>query len=209
MKCSNHPESEAVDICTACHGTVCKECIVTISGKNYCKACLEEKMSRLSAKPAKGSYFWAFLFSLMPGGGYLYLGLMKRGIQTMAVFFGIIFIGNMAQLDPLMLFIPLLVFYSIFDTRLILRRMTDGLPVEDRELFDWGTWESRGGIIGAALIALGLLALLNNLAPFLIPYHMINRIVPPLLIICAGVYILYRNTSWKGGKSVGKDKPEN
>lgn len=203
MKCSNHPETEAVDICPFCSRPVCEHCVVGLSGKNYCRVCLEERIKVLPGNAGTKNRFLAFILSLLPGGGYLYLGLMKRGMQTLILFFGSIFISDMARLDHLIAFVvPVLIFYSVFDTQQLLRRMNDGLPVEDRELFDWGTWESKRSMIGAGLLILGLFALVNNLSPFIIPYHMLNRIIPPLLIMGIGVYILYRSTR-KGGAGDG------
>lgn len=156
----------------------------------------------LPGRPGIKSRFWAFVLSLVPGGGYFYLGLMKRGLQAMLIFFGTFFAGAMANLDPLPAFVaPIMIFYSVFDTQQLLRKMNEGQAVEDRELFDWGSWESKRPVIGAALIILGLFALLNNLAPYLFPY-ILNRFVPPLVIVGIGVYILYRNTG-KGGNGSG------
>lgn len=209
MKCSNHPEAEALDICPVCHRPVCEQCLVNLAGKNYCKSCLEKRVGEITARPGFKSRFWALLFSLVPGGGYFYLGLMKRGLQTMVIFFGTIFVSSMARIDPLVAFVaPIMIFYSVFDTQQLLNQINQGRTVEDRELFDWGSWESRGNIIGAGLIILGLLALLNNLAPYLLPYHLIGRIIPPLVILGIGVYILYRNTRDKGDRANGNDQPE-
>lgn len=196
MKCSYHPGAEALDICPVCGRPVCEQCTVSLSGKNYCRACLEEKVGRLTAPPTGKSRFLAFLLSLVPGGGYYYLGLMRRGLQTMVIFFGTIFIGALTDLDPLTAFItPIMVFYSVFDTQQLLSRMNEGQPVEDRELFDWSRWQNKRGLTGAGLIMLGLFALLDNLLPHYINMHYLGRFIVPLAIIGAGVYILYRNTS--------------
>ena len=95
---------------------------------------------------------------------------------------------------------PILVFYSVFDTQQLLNKMSEGQPVEDQELFDWGSWDSKRGIIGAALIILGVFALLENLMPYFVDTYAIHRFAAPLLIIGAGVYIPYRNTSRRGGQ---------
>ena len=38
----------------------------------------------------------SFLFSLRPGGGHMYLGMMRRGTELMAIFFASIFIVTVA-----------------------------------------------------------------------------------------------------------------
>lgn len=203
MECSNHPGTGATDICLECRQPVCGQCSVLLSDKNYCKTCLEKKVSRPTVAYGQRRKFLAFLLSLVPGAGYFYLGLMKRGLQAIVLFFGAIFVAGLANLDVLAAFVcPVMIFYSVFDTQQLLNRMNAGELVEDRELFDWGSWDSKRGLIGAALIILGLFALLNNLAPYFINYRLISRIAPPLLIVGIGIYILYKNTG-KGGGSVG------
>jgi glucan phosphoethanolaminetransferase (alkaline phosphatase superfamily) len=203
MDCLNHPGTEATDICLYCQQPVCSQCSVILSGKNYCKACLEKKVDPPAINYGHKNKFLAFLLSLVPGAGYYYLGLMRKGLQAMVVFFGAIFISGMANLDFLAAFVvPVMIFYSVFDTQQLLNRMIAGEPVEDRELFDWGSWKGKQSLVGGALIVIGLFALLNSLAPYFIDFHRISRIVPPLLIIGIGVYILYKNTK-KGGDRLG------
>lgn len=38
MKCTNHPEIEADGMCTYCGKPFCKDCLVEVKGKMYCKA---------------------------------------------------------------------------------------------------------------------------------------------------------------------------
>lgn len=38
MKCTNHPEIEAEGMCTYCGKPFCKECLVEVKGKMYCKS---------------------------------------------------------------------------------------------------------------------------------------------------------------------------
>lgn len=38
MKCANHPEVDAVGACVYCGKLFCKDCLVEVNGKMYCKA---------------------------------------------------------------------------------------------------------------------------------------------------------------------------
>ncbi len=198
MKCANHSDLEAVDICSSCRQPVCEQCIVSLSGKSYCKPCLEKRMEAIPEVPENKSRFIAFLLSMIPGGGYLYLGLMKRGLQAMLLFFGTIFVSATIQMEALTaLVLPIIFFYTVFDTQQLVKKINHGYQLEDRELFDWGSWESKRNIIGLILIVIGAVALINNFAPYIIPYRFVKNMLFPLLIMSIGIYILYRNTGKK------------
>lgn len=56
MKCTNHPEVEADGMCAYCGKPFCKECLVEVKGRMYCKADLgnvldEAKQSSASSQP--------------------------------------------------------------------------------------------------------------------------------------------------------------
>lgn len=52
-------------------------------------------------------------------------------------------------------------------------------------------WQS---ILGYALVVVGTLALVNNIVPhYFYQYEVLNQVIPPLLIIATGVFILYRS----------------
>ncbi len=196
MKCVHHEEQEAVAVCLTCHQPVCGTCLIELGGKQYCRACLEKQVvdKAVAGLRGKGS-FLAFILSLIPGVGYLYLGLMRRGLQTMVVFYGTIFLAaalNFEEITALVL--PVILFYTIFDTLQLLKQINDGQQVEDKLLFETGSLEARKGVIGGGLIVIGAIALLNNLLPHFFAYHYyLSRVVPAVLIIALGVYILVRN----------------
>lgn len=64
-------------------------------------------------KQKKG--FWLFIFSLIPGAGEMYMGFRKQGISIMLIFWGIIALSSVTSLSWLILFLPLLWFYSFFN----------------------------------------------------------------------------------------------
>ena len=203
MKCINHPDIETEVICAECQDPVCENCRVTLAGRDYCRSCLEEKVSaRPVPKPVPPlvvkSKFWAFVLSIIPGAGYMYLGLMKRGLQAMIIFFSIIFIASTLNFDEMApLLLPILLFYTIFDTQQLVRRISEGYHVEDVALVELGQWTNWRNIIGYGLIILGVLSLLDNFLPYYLNYNIMQRVVPPLLIIGLGLYILYRSTHRK------------
>lgn len=56
-----------------------------------------------------------FVLSAIPGAGHMYLGYMKMGMQLMALFFSAIFLSDWLRLSILMVFIPIVWFYGMFD----------------------------------------------------------------------------------------------
>lgn len=196
MNCVNHPEAEALALCAICKAPVCEECLVFLRGRDCCRSCLEEKLGALEESrpdPGKNAAL-AFILSFFPGAGYMYLGLMNRGLQTMVIFFGTIFVAGMTRIDLLIpLVLPVLLFYSIFDTLQLSRQIRAGAPVPDKPLVDMGGRTNWQNWLGYALIGLGLLALLNNFIPYLLRYSLIQRAVPPVIIIAIGIFILYTN----------------
>lgn len=173
MNCIKHPEKEESASCKLC----------------------EESLPSTEKK----SKLWAFIFSIVPGVGYLYLGLMNRGLQTMLLFFGSIFVASFMGFEQIMALVaPVVIFYSIFDTQQAAKRLNAGVPVEDKQLFDLKSIPFDQSWIGYALIVIGGLALLNNVLPYFHYWRVIRQLLPPVLIIALGVAILYRNTK-KGG----------
>lgn len=197
MKCVNHEEKEAAAICSTCHQPICEDCLVNLSGRQFCRGCLESRLG-VETKTANTnrSTFWAFVLSIIPGAGYLYLGLMKRGFQTMIIFYGTIFLAAATEFGAITaLVLPVVVFYTIFDTLQLLKRINQGQVVEDSLLVETDFLKSRGSLVGIAFIVIGALALLNNILPNYFPYHyLMNRLVPPMLILGLGIYIFYKNT---------------
>lgn len=57
----------------------------------------------------------ALTFSIIPGAGHMYLGMMEKGIQLMIAFFLTLYLSDFLQISLLLMFAPLLWFYSIFD----------------------------------------------------------------------------------------------
>lgn len=204
MNCIIHPEKEQLAHCELCGESFCSDCLVKLGEHPFCKKCLQEKISAEAVNVArqplrtteKKSKFWAFIFSIIPGVGYLYLGLMNRGLQTMMLFFGSIFVASFMGFEEIMALVaPVVIFYSIFDTQQATKAINSGVPVEDKQLFNLSSIQFNQSWIGYALIVIGGLALLNNVMPYLPYWSLFRQLLPPVIIIGLGVAILYRNTS--------------
>lgn len=202
LNCVNHPEKEHISTCTLCGENLCEECQVLINGRSFCKKCLEDKIGEKAEVDSRKvlpvaqrkSRFWAFIFSMVPGVGYLYLGLMNRGLQTMLLFFGSIFLVSFIGFEQIMALVaPVVIFYTIFDTQQMIKDINAGLPVEDEQLFEFKKLSITQSWIGYALVAIGVLALLNNFMPYFPVWHAVRNMLPSLVIIGIGVGILNKN----------------
>jgi len=209
VRCSVHIDREAVNTCSLCGDSLCQECLVQLVDKSYCRKCLQQKISEpvnpviLSAAEEvslveageKKSRLWAFVFSLVPGVGYLYLGLMNRGLQTMVLFFGAIFVASFIGFGEIMaLIVPVVMFYSIFDTQQLVKSINAGDRPEDKQFFDIKQIPYTHNWIGWGLIVIGILALIRHVPFFWSFWPTFNRLLPPVMIIGIGILILYRNT---------------
>ncbi|MBZ9607358.1 hypothetical protein G9F73_005910 [Clostridium estertheticum] len=162
----------------------------------------------------KRNDFLTFMSALVPGLGYMYLGLMKKGIQAMVIFF---------MVEPLFRFIGLgrltsviqipLWFYLLFDTFNIAHKLDRGENVCDsdfifsnyhnfnkKENLNNDTIESMknksGLIVGCALVIIGALSIINKLFGSNVIYDFIKQSIGiyfvPVLFIFVGVYLLVK-----------------
>ena len=77
------------------------------------------------------SAFLLFIFSAVPGLNYMYLGLMKRGLFFMTLFFIAIFASHELGIRLLMFAVFILMCYSLFDGFRARRLLMDGFVVPD------------------------------------------------------------------------------
>lgn len=160
----------------------------------------------------KRNDFLTFLTALIPGVGYMYLGLIRKGVQVLAVFLlvePLFRLLGVSFLSPLVR-IPLW-FYAFFDTFTIARKMDRGEVVEDS---DFIYKKHENGSVGAqydfdkmsknlwiyiawALILIGTFSIADKIFR---PYELyaiirtyINNLFLPVVLILAGVYMLFKN----------------
>jgi len=60
--------------------------------------------------------FFTFVYSFMPGAGYMYLNMMQVGVVAMILFFGIFGIAVITDIHFLLVGLPVIWFYTFFDT---------------------------------------------------------------------------------------------
>jgi len=75
--------------------------------------------------------FLLFLLSAVPGLNYMYLGLMKRGLFIMTLFFGFIFLAHEIGTRLFMFCVYILICFSLFDSFRVRRLLTEGFVVLD------------------------------------------------------------------------------
>ncbi|MBP3039616.1 hypothetical protein J9303_08960 [Bacillaceae bacterium Marseille-Q3522] len=129
---------------------------------------LEEK--REEGKKSKAI---ATVLSIFPGAGHLYLGLQRRGIQLMAIFLFSIYILDVLRLSLLLFIIPIIWFYSFFDSLQKASLYNKNQKIQDEPIITYFANHQRW--IGIFLLFIGLYYLAANiLLPSLAP--MISRI---------------------------------
>ena len=90
------------------------------------------------------SRLFSLLCAFWPGAGEMYLGLMKRGLAIMVIFWGSIGVMSYLGLEMLLFALPVLWFYSFFDT-LTLRNLDYYALTELQENDDYFFQDILGG----------------------------------------------------------------
>ncbi|HHT65152.1 MAG: hypothetical protein ACOX25_09475 [Caldicoprobacterales bacterium] len=156
-------------------------------------------------KRKKGK-FLTFLFSLIPGAGHMYMGFMKIGLSLMSAFSFIIFLSSWLNIGPLLLVLPIIWFFSFFDS--INRhsssdeefaQLDDGFLLSiDMLLKSSGNIFKKQNIYaGILLIVFGIYLVWNNIMSRLwglLPenvYYFVNGITSILPQLVIGIMIIF------------------
>lgn len=161
----------------------------------------------------KKTNFLTFISSLIPGIGYIYLGLVNKGIETLILFFIAVpilrFIG-MNFLASLMMVIIWV--YSFIDTNNLARRINMGEYIPDIGIFksnikntnSYDSYEeeikikkNRYKVLGWVFVIIGILSVINKAFEGNDLYYVIRAAVRtyiiPVAFIIVGIYMLIKN----------------
>jgi len=145
MQCRTHPTKPAANTCNHCGNWLCDECTVDVQGRLFCRPCLTvlsqcsteaSTAHKDTASPCRKIGFGTLLFfSFFPSGAnYMCMGLMKRGLATMAGFFLLIFLFSSSSMPMTLLLIfafVVLVIASFIDGFNVRNRINAGEHVRD------------------------------------------------------------------------------
>lgn len=116
--------------------------------------------------------FLTFCFAFIPGGGEMYLGMMKKGLALMLTFWGVCAVSWLLQIEFLFWLLPVVWFYSFFET-LNCQYMTESernsidgqINFRTNQLFNGDLQKllsKRYMLVGGGLIFLGFYLLFAN-----------------------------------------------
>lgn len=154
--------------------------------------------------------FLTFLTALIPGVGYMYLGLVKKGIQFLTLFLIVRLTLSMLGMNVLSFIASLSIWiYTFCDTFNIAAKLDRGERVEDMDyVFDKsdGAYTHSEGVklnrrfavaVAWCFIAIGAVTILNKAFELNELYSLfvgyLRKYFFPVLLIFAGIYILLKN----------------
>lgn len=234
MKCYYHQDREAESKCDVCEKQICKECGNNQEGRIICDECLvkeafgdedtviiEEKNNSSNTDIKNTQFihnnyqpvrkipnsFLGFIFSLVPGAGHMYLGLMRRGLQLMLTFFGLLVIPNILNFAEFTTLLATVVwFYSVFDAYHIRNKLIKGEIIKDELIVEVNHINMNYYYVGIGLLIFGVLALLNQafysfqyifniptVSIFFKSFRLLREILLPILLIIAGIILIRRS----------------
>lgn len=151
-----------------------------------------------------------FLAALVPGVGYMYLGLMKKGLEALAIYlliepvFSIVGVGLAGILKIIFWFYTFIDTFNlanridrgeiILDSSFIIDKFmnNNGPAVNNFEVSSKRLWN----IIGIIFIVVGIIAILDKTLVGVDVYYyaksMINKFLVPILLVFFGGYILFK-----------------
>lgn len=143
----------------------------------------------------------ALALSTIPGAGHMYLGLQNKGLILMAVFFFTVFFMGWLSSSLFLFILPLIWFYGFFDAF----HIVNGTKGEEDEFMDLFL-KLKPEWIGWAMIAIGILVVVERIVFPLIPYQFrdyIQTSIVSLIFIFGGIKLLIKsktNDNGEGGK---------
>lgn len=167
------------------------------------------------------SNFLNFIFACIPGAGYMYNGLLKRGLEVLLGFGFITLLGDFLHLGVLVpaLLIPFW-FYTFFDTFNVKTRLDHGEYIEDKFIllddpsnFKISFNKLNLRVVGTIFVVIGFFSvfnlIINDIATYFSLnidlhrlYYTIRSYFVPILFIGFGLYLLRKNKSSKDYKKL-------
>lgn len=123
----------------------------------------------MGSEGGRKSRTMGLLLAVVPGAAHMYLGLMKRGVQFMILFFGSIYILDILGLSLFLFLVPLIWFYAFFDALQQVGRYGQE-ALSDRPLI--ANFDANRVWIGVLLVALGLYYVLKTIIMPVLSVHM-------------------------------------
>ena len=118
--------------CVRCDSDVETRFAVEIDGQIFCKHCLNEFTNSYSTKSLpkrRISTFCLIALSSIPGANYMYMGLVKKGLAYLILFFSVVMLGS--YLHPFVITIPIIYIYCFFDCLEKRRSIHMGISIPD------------------------------------------------------------------------------
>ena len=174
--------------------------------------------------------FLVFIASLIPGAGEMYMGFRKQGISIMLLFWGTFALTSVINMGWIMLFLPILWFYSFFNVH-NLKSLSeeDFYSVEDSYILHLdqfigstdSAFKKHRTVLAVLLILFGAAVLWNDITDILywiLPsfissvlsniFFRLPGIVIAVAIIAAGIYMLRTRTLQSDQEETAKTEEE-
>ncbi|WP_051531515.1 hypothetical protein [Clostridiisalibacter paucivorans] len=128
------------------------------------------------------------ILSIVPGAGHMFLGLQRRGLSFMSLFFFTIFFMGWLNISLFLFILPIIWFYSFFDafhciSNENINDNVDFLPIKNLK-HKW---------IGWGLIIMGIMVILDRIIYPLIPWEIqryMQTSIVAILLIGGGIKLL-------------------
>jgi hypothetical protein len=149
----------------------------------------------------------ALFLGFIPGVGAIYNGQYSKGLVHAVIFGVLISILNSSPSSLQVIFgilLPVWIFYMAFEAYHTARKRQAGEPVDEySSIINLGGHPSNAPVAGVVLVVLGVLLLLDTLHIF--DFEYLTRYWP-VLLIAAGVYLLYSRFAGSSRKEVSHER---
>lgn len=135
------------------------------------------------------------VLSIVPGAGHMFIGLMKKGLILMSLFFFMIFFMGWLHMSLFLFIIPVIWFYSFFDAFHFMKAEGSYKDVFNKEDFKMTFFNIKHKWIGWGLIGAGLLVVLQRIVFPLMTWQMQRHSqtsIVALILIGGGIKMLMK-----------------
>ncbi len=213
MNCQNHPETPATAYCRSCGKPLCHECRRDAQGTVFCAEHWPAPAAGASSAPPPHQQAYASAYpypdvspglalflGMIPGVGAIYNGQYAKGIvhALILAFWAAMIDSHAAHGVEFIFGMGMMAWwaYMVFEAYHTARKRRAGEPVDEySSLVDLHGRRDSVPVAAIALIVMGILLLVRTLDLFNFEY--VARYWP-VLLIAAGVYLLYGRFSAQG-----------